>query len=288
MPTVTITDEELHALTSAILRRYDIDFTCYEPTSLKRRVARSISVLKMESIHNLWVKLLKDRSFIYPFIDEVSVGLTSMFRDPVLWRSLKSEVLESLRQKDQINVWHAGCSTGEEVYSMGIVLLESGLLAKTQALATDISEAALAAARHGHYHELKMVEYARNYLEYNPIGLFQRYYQPDDGGSTMKPTLKQHVDFRLHNLITDSPPRKFDIIFCRNVMIYFDHASKVRLLEQFYKHLHEGGYLVIGFYDALVPLIDKEKYRIANLDAKVFQKVRAETASPTHRPQNSQ
>ncbi len=273
MSAVAITDEELNALTNAILRRYDIDFTCYEPTSLKRRVARSISVLKLESIHNLWVKLLKDRSFIYPFIDEVSVGLTSMFRDPVLWRSLRSEALEMLRRKDQIDIWHAGCSTGEEVYSMGIVLQESGLLTKARALATDISEAALATARHGHYHELKMVDYAHNYLQYNPTGLFQRYYQPGDGGSTMKPMLKQHADFQLHNLITNLPPRKFNIIFCRNVMIYFDHAAKVRLLQQFYEHLHEDGYLIIGFYDALVPLIDKEKYRIANLDAKVFQKI---------------
>ena len=274
MSSITITDEELNSLTHAILRRYDIDFTCYEPTSLKRRVARSISVLKLESIHELWVKLLKDRSFIYPFIDEVSVGLTSMFRDPVLWRALKSEVLETLRQKDQIDIWHAGCSTGEEVYSMGIVLQESGLLRKARGLATDISEAALATARQGNYHELKMAEYARHYLQYNPVGLFQRYHQADSTGSTMKTSLVQHVDFQLHNLITDPSPRQFDLIFCRNVMIYFDHPSKVRLLQQFYEHLHEGGYLIIGFYDALIPLMDKKQYQIKNLDAKVFQKIR--------------
>ena len=274
MSSITITDEELNSLTQAILRRYDIDFTCYEPTSLKRRIARSISVLKLESIHELWVKLLKDRSFIYPFIDEVSVGLTAMFRDPVLWRALKSEVLETLRQKDHIDIWHAGCSTGEEVYSMGIVLQESGLLTKARGLATDISEAALAVARQGNYHELKMAEYARHYLQYNPVGLFQRYHQPDSTGSKMKTSLVQHVDFQLHNLITEPPPGQFDLIFCRNVMIYFDHSSKVRLLRQFHEHLHEGGYLIIGFYDALIPLMDKKQYQIKNLDAKVFQKIR--------------
>lgn len=273
MATVTITDEELHSLTSAILRRYGIDFTCYEPTSLKRRVIRSISVLQLESIHNLWIRLLRDRSFIYSFIDEISVGLTSMFRDPVLWRSLKADILPKLRDKEKIDIWHAGCSTGEEVYSMGIVLKETGLINKAQALASDISEAAIAIARQGKYHELKIEEYGKNYLQYNPIGLFQRYHQPEGDGSVMKPELIRHVDFQPHNLITELPPRKFDIIFCRNVMIYFDHESKVRLLEQFREHLHEGGYLIIGFYDALVPLINKEKYQFTNINAKIFQKI---------------
>ena len=275
MSLATITDDELHSLTHAILRRYDIDFTCYEPTSLKRRISRSISVLRLESIHDLWVKLLRDRSFVYAFIDEISVGLTSMFRDPVLWRSLRSDILETLRNKDRIDVWHAGCSTGEEVYTMSIVLQESGLSGKTHRLATDISEAAMAVARAGEYHELKIAEYERNYLQYNPTGLFQRYHQATDDGNQMKPALIQQVDFRMHNLITETPPGRFDIIFCRNVMIYFDHKSKVRLLREFHEHLREGGYLIIGFYDALVPLIDKEKYRIADLDAKVFQKKKA-------------
>nr|WKN39257.1 protein-glutamate O-methyltransferase CheR [Tunicatimonas sp. TK19036] len=273
MASITVSDEELQSLTQAILRRYDIDFTCYEPNSLKRRIARSINVLKLESVHNLWVKLLKDRSFIYPFMDEISVGLTSMFRDPILWRTLKNDILTPLGRKDTIDVWHAGCSTGEEVYSMGIVLHEKGLLAKTKALATDISEAAMATARTGKYHELKIAEYEKNYQQYNATGLFRRYHQPNCTGHVMNKELVEHVTFKSHNLITDLPPRKFDIIFCRNVMIYFDHASKVRLIQQFHDYLNEGGYLIIGFYDALVPLIDKSKYHYTNLDAKIFQKI---------------
>lgn len=277
MSTDAITDEEFSALTNAILRRYDIDFTCYEPTSLKRRIARSISVLQLDSIHSLWAKMLKDPSFVYTFIDEISVGLTAMFRDPVLWRVLRREVLTSLHRKDQVEIWHAGCSTGEEVYTMGIVLQESGLLHKSRALATDISEAAIATALQGQYHELRMTEYAQNYAEYNPSGLFQRYHQPIGNGSQMRPWIIKHADFKLHNLITELPPRKFDIIFCRNVMIYFDQEPKVRMLKQFYEHLNEGGYLVIGLYDAMMPLIDKQKYRVANMEAKIFQKI-----APSH------
>lgn len=271
--TLTITDAELHSLTQAILRRYGIDFTCYEPSSLKRRVVRSISVLKLESVHNLWVKLLKDPTFIYSFIDEISVGLTSMFRDPLLWGTLKKEIIPTLANNDHIHIWHAGCSTGEEVYSMGIVMKEAGQLSKCQAIATDISEAAMATARSGEYHSLKIAEYEKNYAEYNPAGLFRRYHQPNCTGSVMEPSLTAHVDFQAHNLITQLPPRQFDIIFCRNVMIYFDQASKTKLLRRFHDALNEGGYLIIGFYDALLPLIDKTKYRYANLNAKIFQKI---------------
>lgn len=273
MSSIAISDQELSSLTQAILRRYGMDFTCYETSSFKRRVSRSINVLQLESIHQLWVKLLKEPTFIYRFVDEISVGLTSMFRDPVLWSVLKNETLKELKQKEEVNIWHAGCSTGEEVYSMGIVLQESGLLQKSKAIATDISETAIETARKGKYHELKIAEYGLNYKKYNPLGLFRRYHRLDQNDSIVNPELAQHVTFQVHNLITDPPPRQFDIIFCRNVMIYFDQKAKTRLLQQFYDCLYPGGYLIIGFYDALVPLIDKTKFLYRNQNAKIFQKI---------------
>jgi len=273
MPATQITDEELKSLTSAILRRYGIDFTCYEPTSLKRRVDRCISVLKLETVHNLWVKLLKDQLFVHRFMDEVSVGLTAMFRDPIMWRALKTDILNKLATKSEISIWHAGCSSGEEVYTMGVVLQESGFQSKSKAIATDISDAAIAEAQQGKYYHLKLAEYGKNYRGYNPLGSFEKYYQRDGADGVMNSQLVDHVDFRHHNLISEPPPGKFDIIFCRNVMIYFDNKAKINLLEQFHQHLNNGGYLIIGFYDALVPLIDKSKYYFINLDAKIFQKI---------------
>lgn len=273
MSSTAITDQELSSLTQAILRRYGMDFTCYEISSFKRRVSRSISVLQLESIHELWIKLLKDPTFIYRFIDEISVGLTSMFRDPVLWEVLRNETLKELRNKEEINIWHAGCSTGEEVYTMAIVLQESGLLQKSKAIATDISETAIETARRGRYHELKIHDYSLNYEKYNPLGLFRRYHRLVHTDNVMNPELSQHVTFQNHNLITDLPPRQFDIIFCRNVMIYFDQKAKLRLLKQFHDYLYPGGYLIIGFYDALVPLIDKSKFLYRNQQAKIFQKI---------------
>ncbi len=273
MPATQITDEELKSLTSAILRRYGIDFTCYEPTSLKRRVDRCISVLKLETVHNLWVKLLKDQLFVHRFMDEVSVGLTAMFRDPILWRALKADILPKLATNNKISIWHAGCSSGEEVYTMGIVLQESGCQSKSKAIATDISDAAIAEAQQGKYHHMKLADYGKNYREYNSLASFEKYYQRGGGDGMMDSQLIQHVDFRHHNLISELPPGQFDIIFCRNVMIYFDNQAKLNLLERFHQHLNEGGYLIIGFYDALVPLIDKSKFHFLNLDAKIFQKI---------------
>lgn len=269
----TITDEELRSLTHAILRRYGIDFTCYEPASLKRRIVRALNVLKLDSTHQLWIRLLRDRDFIYPFIDEVAVGLTAMFRDPILWQTLRREALKAIPAKDQLNIWHAGCSTGEEVYSMGIVLQETGMMTKTKAVASDMSEAALKLAQEGAYHPLKIAEYEKNYALYNPMGIFKRYYSLQAQAGKMQAELVRHVDFRLHNLITDPIKEQYDIIFCRNVMIYFDQASKIRLLDQFYQHLNPGGLFIIGFYDALVPMISKSRYHYLSLDAKIFQKI---------------
>jgi chemotaxis protein methyltransferase CheR len=268
-----ISDEELKSLTTAIFNRHGIDFSCYEPKSLKRRVARALGVFKFESIHELWVKILQDRSFIYPFMDEISVGLTAMFRDPVLWRKLNELLNNELNSKTNLSIWHAGCSTGEEVYTMGIVLKETHSLWKTSAWATDISKNSLNIAQEGFYHEMKAIEYTENYKQYNPSGSLANYYKRAGDNIKMDNSLINHVSFDYHNLITNSVQKKFDIIFCRNVMIYFDNQTKLNLFEKFYEALNPSGLLILGFYDAVLPLMDKDKYEIFDIDAKICRKV---------------
>ncbi len=267
-----ITDEELNSLNRVILTRYGIDFTTYEPNSFKRRVARAISVFKLESVHGLWVHLLKDRDFIYPFIDELTVGLTAMFRDPVLWLALKRDVLRTFQQPT-LNIWHAGCSTGEEVFTMGIVLADTNLAGKAQALATDLNQKAIKQAKEGIYDSMVLDEYTKNFCEYNPIKRFTTYYTLQEKVAIFDNNFIRHVQFRHHNLVMEKMNQKFDIIFCRNVMIYFDTTTKLRLLEQFHQCLNEGGFFIIGFYDALVPLIDNKMFEIYNIEAKIFRKV---------------
>jgi chemotaxis protein methyltransferase CheR len=271
--TIDITDEELKSLTDAIRQRHGIDFSCYEPKSLKRRVVRALHILKICSIHELWVKILKDHSFIYPFMDEISVGLTSMFRDPVLWKKLSYLVKTNFFKKDELSIWHAGCSTGEEVFTMGVVLKESNVTKKITGLATDISNMALSNAKTGEYNQIKLEEYERNYRAFNPAGSLKKYITENGGSGTMDPSLISHVSFEHHNLITGSFHRKFDIIFCRNVMIYFDNEAKRKLFEKFHTSLNPNGLFVIGFYDAVLPMIDDSKFKVLDMDAKIFQKI---------------
>jgi chemotaxis protein methyltransferase CheR len=267
---LTVSDEELQSLTSAIFQRHGIDFTCYERLSLKRRVIRALGVFNVDSIHALWRLILRDRSFIYSFMDEISVGLTAMFRDPILWRKMQYLLNSDLAKKKDLAIWHAGCSSGEEIYSLGIVLRESVFNNTVTAWATDISKQAIEQAQRGGYHALKFSEYEQNYKEFNPYGSLKRYSIAGDGAFQMHSDLIRHVSFEYHNLITDPFPVNQDIIFCRNVMIYFDNGAKLKLLKKFYNSLKPGGLLIIGFYDAVMPLIDPHQFDILDIEAKIF------------------
>lgn len=270
---IIISDEELKSLTDAIQQRHGIDFSCYEPKSLKRRVVRALHVFNLSAIHELWIKILRDHSFIYPFMDEISVGLTSMFRDPVLWKKMRCLLNESFSHKHDLSIWHAGCSSGEEVYTMGIVLKESSFRKPVSALATDISNQAMATAKKGEFNNMKMDEYDKNYLHFNPAAMLRKYYTSENGSALMDTSLIKHVTFEHHNLITDPFSKTFDIIFCRNVMIYFDNNAKRKLFDKFYDALNPHGLFIIGFYDAVLPLVDPNKFKVLDMDAKIFQKV---------------
>ncbi len=272
MERIDISDEELKSLTDAIHQRHGIDFSCYESKSLKRRVTRALHIFQLNGIHELWVKILKDHSFIYPLMDEISVGLTSMFRDPVLWKKIYSLLVNELAARETLSIWHAGCSTGEEVYSMGIVLKESTFDRHVEGWATDISNQAISFAKTGIYSSAKMEEYKRNYQQYNSQSSLRKYFSEVSDGYKMSRDLISHVTFDHHNLIRDPFTRKFDIIFCRNVMIYFDNNAKMKLFEMFYESLNPNGLFIIGFYDAVLPLIDITKFDVLDMDSKIFIK----------------
>jgi len=272
--TVTVSDEEVASLSQSILTRYGIDFTCYEPKSLKRRIVRLLLMNHYTSIHELWIRLLRDQTFIHTFLNEISVGMTSMFRDPFFWKHLQRLLNKNFSQSTNLSIWHAGCSTGEEVYSLGILLSETGLSQKSVAVASDINQNALEAARRGEYHKIGMIENAKNYREYNAYSDFAKYYTSVDGKyEKMDDKLIRHVTFSYHNLISDPFPGKYDLILCRNVMIYFDADAKLKLLQKFYDALLPGGYFVIGFYDTMLSMMDQNLFKAVDLDAKIFQKV---------------
>jgi chemotaxis protein methyltransferase CheR len=278
-----ITDEEINSLTQAILVRYGIDFTCYEPKSLKRRIIKLLNTFDFESTYNLWGRLLTDQSFIKTMMNEISVGMTSMFRDPVFWIHMRQLLHQDFNAKPEISIWHAGCSTGEEVHSMGIVLHETNLAEKAKALATDFNSEALSIAQKGVYHKIKMIENERNYAEYNHFHSLSAYTTPVDGKHLqVRPDFTRHVEYRYHNLVSDPFRETFDIILCRNVMIYFDTPTKEKLVNNFYRSLNPGGYLVIGFYDVSLPVTDRKLFSVIDEDAKIFQKLADPVAAQVH------
>lgn len=269
---IDVSEEEIEALTQSILIRYGIDFTCYEPKSLKRRIIRVMNLFNLPSMHDLWVKFLRDTTFIKNFMNEVSVGMTSMFRDPVLWKNLKKRLNQEFHKLPEFSIWHAGCSTGEEVYSMGILLRETNLSHKAKAYCSDFNEAAIEEAKAGVYHKIKMIENESGFGEYNKVADFEKYYTSNDKDVQMDLSLIKHARFEYHNLINDAYPTGFDIIFCRNVMIYFDNPAKLKILERFHQSLNPGGYLIIGFFDTMSHLIDNDKFKLVDESAKIFQK----------------
>lgn len=273
---VEITDEELDSLTSAIKSKFGIDFTCYEKKSLKRGVARLIARNELGSLLGLWSKILKDREFLIKYIDDLLVNLTELFRNPEIWIKMKEDVLPKLRSKPAITVWHAGCSTGEEIYTMAIVLKEMGLLYKTKTIASDLSTTALENAKNGVYPTILWRKYITSYNKFNPTGKLESYFSINDKDAVVNANLKNHISFLRHNLAQDPMREKFDVIFCRNVMIYFDDVLKMKVLRLFYDALHDDGYFIIGFYDML-PEASKELFTLYDASSRIYRKYKVNT-----------
>ncbi|GHN02696.1 chemotaxis protein R [Cytophagales bacterium WSM2-2] len=274
MEVVDVSDEEVKSLAQSILIRYGIDFTCYEPKSFRRRIIRIMNLYNFKSTFELWGKFLHDRNFVFTFMNDISVGMTSMFRDPPFWKTLKGILQRKYSNSREIKIWHAGCSTGEEVYSMGILLKELQMSMKAKAIATDINQEAIAIAKDGLYHKIKMLENERQYAEYNRGSTLSNYFQSDGKMAHMSPELIQHVSFSYHNLVTDPVMETnfYDIIFCRNVMIYFDNSAKEKILSKFYSALKPNGLLIIGFFDTMLPVINQKQFDYEDEEAKIFAK----------------
>lgn len=266
-----ISDEELQSLTAAIKTRYGLDFTNYELKSLKRGFARLITKHNLGSLVGLWGKILKDKEFFLSCIDDLLVNLTEMFRNPEIWVKIKEDLLPRFKEKIRFKVWHAGCSTGEEIYTMAIVLTQAGIYQKSNLFATDLSTTALAKATEGKYHQILWKKYMNSFKQYFPNGSIDGLYNIVGDEAIIDQSLKKNVTFQRHNLVQDPVSKKFDIIFCRNVMIYFDETLKMKVLNLFHQSMEPGGFLIIGYYDML-PEQHKELFTLYDPTTRIYQK----------------
>lgn len=267
-----ISDEELKALTGAIKTRYGIDFTNYESKSLKRGFGRVMSKNGMKSLIDLWSVIMKDRDFLNGCIDDLTVNLTELFRNPDFWTKLHDDIIPGLKYKSTLNIWHAGCSTGEEVYSMAAVLYDKNMLHRTSAWATDLCSAALAQAMEAKYSATLLKKYEKSLVKYLPHKSMDDMFRLDHDKMIVKDKFKKHIDFHQHNLVQDPVQKKFDIIFCRNVMIYFDEKLKIEVLQKFHNALEADGYLIIGYYDML-PEESKKIFKLHDSKTRVYKKI---------------
>ncbi|MBL7717223.1 MAG: protein-glutamate O-methyltransferase CheR [Flavipsychrobacter sp.] len=242
----SISNEELELLLNDVLEVHGYDFTDYSRASIHRRVNRLLMLDSFPSFAELRFRVRNDAAYLKRFVEEITVNVTEMFRDPDAYRAIKELVFPQLFSKPFIRVWHAGCSTGEEVYSMAILLHEAGLLHKSLIYATDINPEVLERARAGIFPLSQMKQYSENYIAAGGTEDFSSYYTARYDKVIFNENLRKRMVFATHNLVSDSSFNEFQLILCRNVMIYFDKNLQNNVLHLFDASLEKLGYLALG------------------------------------------
>ncbi|MFD2570815.1 CheR family methyltransferase [Spirosoma soli] len=246
-----IDEDELDLLLTDLLTVHGYDFTHYSRASIKRRVNRQWVLDKFPSFAELRYRVRSDTSYLKRFVEGLTVNVTEMFRDPLFYKALRTDVLSSLTAKPFIRIWHAGCSTGEEVFSMAILLKEAGLLHKSLLYATDLNPEVLETARKGIYGLGIMKQYSENYILSGGTRDFSDYYTAQYGHVKFSDEFTEKMVFSTHNLVSDRSFNEFDLILCRNVLIYFDKILQDHVLRLFDDSLSPLGYLALGSKETL-------------------------------------
>ena len=254
-----IEDRELEVLINEIYEYYGYDFSGYAKASFKRRVERLMSLDHFTTFGMLISKIRSDEDYMRRLVEEITVNITEMFRDPGFYEVVRRDILPVLATKPFLRFWHAGCSTGEEVFSFAIMLKEANLLHKSLLYATDISPRVLQAAKSGVFPLRSMKEFAENYRASGGKNDFTEYYTANYGHAKFSDELLERMVFSQHNLVADHSFNEFNMIICRNVMIYFDKELQERSLRLFDASLEPLGFLALGSKETMKfsPLINR-------------------------------
>lgn len=253
---------------------YGYDFTEYAEASVRRRIDYFMSTRRIAGVDELKKVVLKDERLFEEFIQDVSVTVTEMFRDPPFYKSLRENVMKRLATYPFIKVWIAGCATGEEVYSLAIVLKEAGLLQRSIIYATDINQKSLMTARDGVYPAQNMKVYTSNYQRSGGTRPFSEYYKSMYNSVLFDKSLKQNIVFSSHNLAVDKAFNEFQLILCRNVMIYFNQKLQDRVISLFHESLCVFGYLCLGNKESLLFSGRRAQFDEIDRSERIFMKIR--------------
>ena len=244
-------DLEISLLSEAIFRKYGYDFREYSQAHIRRRIINRMNVSGIENIAEMQSMVLNNEQFVSELLQDLSITVTEMFRDPVFYKSLREKVIPILKTYPFIKIWHAGCASGEEAYSMAILLQEEGLYDRTTIYATDFNQSALNRAKEGIFSNKLIKEYTANYQLSGGKESFSNYYTSHYDNVIMNQSLKKNIVWANHNLVTDSVFAEVNLLLCRNVLIYFDQNLQNKVQTLFYNSLINGGILALGSKESI-------------------------------------
>ncbi|MFM7021677.1 MAG: CheR family methyltransferase [Flavobacteriales bacterium] len=270
---IEIDIQDIRKLVNTVKTKYGFDFGEYALSSFKRRLVRILDLYKFMNMTELINKVNFDKTFYELFLKEITVNTTEMFRDPSMWKKFRETVVPELAKLPSIRIWHSACSSGEEVYSMAILLKEAGLLDKTKFLASDINEDVIATARSGKYPLRNMPLHSDNYDKAGGMKKLTDYYKTNGDYAYMDLSLIHGVVFKKFDLVLGKQEQKFDVILCRNVLIYFNLPLQDKIIEMFSGTVDPGAFLVVGSKESIAWCKSATKYSTFSFEEKIYRKI---------------
>lgn len=263
--------EQIELLNSFLKQKFNYDFSNYALSSYERRIDRYLILRKIDNITALMAYLEASKANLDDFIEEITVNTTEMFRDPTVWLSLRNNILPALNKNQNIRIWHAGCSSGEEVASMLILLKELGMLEKSKLYATDLSAQMLNHAKEAKFREKNMELNRENYYKAGGSNNFNDFFDYKNEFYNLDKSLIEYVTFKRHNLVSDAAFTKFDLILCRNVMIYFNKDLQDVVIEKFSQSLFKNAFLAIGKKESLIFCKHVDLFSVVDEENKIYK-----------------
>ncbi|MGE7675251.1 CheR family methyltransferase [Lysinibacillus sp. NPDC094403] len=267
------TDLEIDLLLEGIYRLSGFDFRQYNRSSISRRISNRMRMNNISTISRVLEKVIHENGFLEQLLNDFSINVTEMFRNPSFFKAFRQEVVPYLRDYPEIRIWHAGCATGEEVYSMAILLEEEGLMDKVVIYATDMNEQVLEKAKKGVFPISKMQTYTKNYMLAGGHHAFSEYYKTDYQYAYFHPSLLKNIIFAQHNLVTDQSFNEFHVIVCRNVLIYFSSELQNQVHHLISESLSDNGFLCLGDKETIRFEDSISKYKEIIGNEKIYQKI---------------
>lgn len=268
-----ITSKELDEILAIVFDLYGYDFQDYARASMFRRIQRFMDEKKYSDAFELKYQLTNDPKVFDAMLQKITVNVTEMFRDPSFFAAIKNEVVPMLASYPVIKIWHPGCASGEEVFSMAILLHEAGLLQRSRIYATDVNPMNIEKGKEGILPLSLMKEYEINYLKAGGVGTFSDYYTAAYDHAIINKALRKNIFFSHHNLVTDRVFNEFQMICCRNVMIYFNKKLQNRVVELLHESLSPLGYLAIGLKESLLFTEVQKKFISVDKFHKIYRRI---------------